>query len=119
MSVYESSITNPKKQLEFYKQLSEQLQQENKQLNQLLKDKGFIINKLMEENRQLKEKFLKQTTETYLRQTRIDNSIGFIEENKNKTYAPYGDNEDTDYEVCLDEDEIKYLLKLLRGDSNE
>lgn len=32
MSVYEASITNPKKQLEFYKQLSEQLQQENQQL---------------------------------------------------------------------------------------
>ena len=31
MSIYETSITNPKKQLEFYKQLSEQLQQENKQ----------------------------------------------------------------------------------------
>ena len=29
MSVYETSITNPKKQLEFYKDLSEQLQQEN------------------------------------------------------------------------------------------
>ena len=28
MSIYETSITNPKKQLEFYKQLSEQLQQE-------------------------------------------------------------------------------------------
>lgn len=34
MSIYEASITNPKKQLEFYKQLSEQLQQENK----ILKD---------------------------------------------------------------------------------
>lgn len=34
MSVYESSITNPKKQLEFYKDLSEQLQQENEQLKQ-------------------------------------------------------------------------------------
>ena len=32
-----------------------QLLQENQQLNQLLKDKGFIIDKLMEENRQLKE----------------------------------------------------------------
>lgn len=32
MSIYESSITNPKKQLEFYKNLFEQLQQENKQL---------------------------------------------------------------------------------------
>lgn len=33
MSIYESSITNPKKQLEFYKDLSEQLQQENEKLN--------------------------------------------------------------------------------------
>ena len=32
MSIYEASITNPKKQLEFYKDLSEQLQQENERL---------------------------------------------------------------------------------------
>lgn len=38
MSVYESSITNPKKQLEFYKQLSEQLQVENKQLKKQLEE---------------------------------------------------------------------------------
>ena len=40
------------------------LQQENQQLNQLLKDKGFIIDKLMEENRQLKEELekIKQPT---------------------------------------------------------
>jgi hypothetical protein len=36
MSIYEASITNPKKQLEFYKQLSEQLQQENKKLKEQL-----------------------------------------------------------------------------------
>lgn len=35
MSIYETSITNPKKQLEFYKQLSEQLQQENKKLKMI------------------------------------------------------------------------------------
>lgn len=34
MSVYEASITNPKKQLEFYKVLSEQLQKENKDLKE-------------------------------------------------------------------------------------
>ena len=34
MSVYETSITNPKKQLEFYKQLSEQLQQDNEKLKE-------------------------------------------------------------------------------------
>ena len=32
MSIYETSITNPKKHLEFYKVLSGQLQQENQQL---------------------------------------------------------------------------------------
>lgn len=34
MSIYECSITNPKKQLEFYKDLSEQLQRENQQLKE-------------------------------------------------------------------------------------
>lgn len=34
MSVSESTINNPKKQLEFYKDLSEQLQHENKQLSE-------------------------------------------------------------------------------------
>ncbi len=38
MSIYEASITNPKKQLEFYKQLSEQLQQENQQLKMIIKE---------------------------------------------------------------------------------
>ncbi len=32
----EASITNPKKQLEFYKQLSEQLQQENKKQKEVI-----------------------------------------------------------------------------------
>lgn len=34
MSVYETNITTPKKQLEFYKDLSEQLQQENQNLKE-------------------------------------------------------------------------------------
>lgn len=37
MSIYEASITNPKKQLEFYKDLSEQLQRENKKIKNNLK----------------------------------------------------------------------------------
>lgn len=36
MSIYEASITNHKKQLEFYKDLSEQLQQENQKLKEQL-----------------------------------------------------------------------------------
>ena len=48
MSTYECSITNPKKQLEFYKQLSEQLQQENEKL----KDNWNYIKKMLKEARQ-------------------------------------------------------------------
>ena len=46
-------------QIEVYEQLIEKLQQENQQQNQLLKDKGFIIDKLMEENKQLKDNWNK------------------------------------------------------------
>ena len=45
MSTYESSITNPKKQLEFYKDLSEQLQQENQSLKKQLEEINKIIEK--------------------------------------------------------------------------
>lgn len=50
MSIYEASITNPKKQLEFYKDLSEQLQQENEKL----KDNWNYIKKMLKEARQEK-----------------------------------------------------------------
>ena len=43
MSIYETSIANPKKQLEFYKQLSEQLQQENKQLKGIIKENTILV----------------------------------------------------------------------------
>lgn len=36
MSTFEASITNSKKQLEFYKQLSEKLQQENKKQKEVI-----------------------------------------------------------------------------------
>lgn len=44
MSIYEASITNPKKQLEFYKDLSEQLERENKKIKKQLEE----INKMIE-----------------------------------------------------------------------
>ena len=56
MSIYETSITNPKKQLEFYKQLSEQLQQENEQLKADYGIQAQIERDLLkEENKILKE----------------------------------------------------------------
>ena len=43
MSIYEASITNPKKQLEFYRDLSEQLQKENKKYKEVIdKASNFI-----------------------------------------------------------------------------
>lgn len=42
MSVYEASITNPKKQLEFYKDLLGQLQQENQELKKQLKPDYYV-----------------------------------------------------------------------------
>ena len=63
MSIYESSITNPKKQLEFYKQLSEQLQQENEQLKadygtkvQVERDMLQQENKILKENAENNDK---------------------------------------------------------------
>lgn len=45
MSIYEASITNPKKQLEFYKDLSEQLQRENKILKENAKHNDKVVDK--------------------------------------------------------------------------
>ena len=58
MSIYESNITNPKKQLEFYKDLSEQLQQENQELKKQFENKysrpGTLTNEVLyEENTKL------------------------------------------------------------------
>lgn len=46
-------------------------------------------------------------------------AIAFVKNNKDKTIAPYGDNEDTDYEVCLFEDDINDLLNILNKGSNK
>ena len=69
MSVYEASITNPKKQLEFYKQLLEQLQQENKILKENAEHNDKVVDKvnwenqlLKKENKKLKDKLSKIET---------------------------------------------------------
>lgn len=54
MSIYETSITNPKKQLEFYKQLSEQLQQENKILKENAENNDKVVELLKEKNEHLR-----------------------------------------------------------------
>lgn len=44
MSIYETSITNPKKQLEFYKELSEQLQQKNQKYKEVIDSAKALVN---------------------------------------------------------------------------
>ena len=58
MSIYEASITNPKKQLEFYKDLSEQLQQENKILRENAENNDKVVDKVNWENMLLKKQYL-------------------------------------------------------------
>lgn len=48
MSIYETSIKNPKKIIEFYKQLSEQKDIEIKQLKEQLQQKEKIIKEVKE-----------------------------------------------------------------------
>lgn len=55
MSVYETSITNPKKQLEFYKDLSEQLEKDNQELKKQLEVGKEQYNDLVEEKEELQE----------------------------------------------------------------
>ena len=55
MSIYESSKTNTKKQLEFYKDLSEQLERENKQLKKQLEEYKKWYQDELEENSKLSE----------------------------------------------------------------
>ena len=55
MSVYETNITNPKKQLEFYKDLSEQLQKENQELKKQLEVGKEQYTDLVEEKEKIKE----------------------------------------------------------------
>ena len=57
MSVYETSITNPKKQLEFYKDLSEQLEKDNQELKKQLGylHSGEYLNQLRFERNMLQD----------------------------------------------------------------
>lgn len=55
MSVSESTITNPKKQLEFYKNLSEQLHQEKEQLKSQLQQRDEVIKEAIKRTSEIKE----------------------------------------------------------------
>lgn len=76
MSTYESSITNPKKQLEFYKDLSEQLEKENQELKKQLENKYEKVGTLTA------ELLYKENTKLINQQKEF---INFLEDNWKQT----------------------------------
>ncbi len=100
MSIYETSITNPKKQLEFYKQLSEQLQQENKILKENAENNDKVVDKVNWKNQLLKKenKQLKMINKEYERLNKEKNrgfKITNVQEyniDKLLSYKKYKDN---------------------------
>ena len=84
MSVYETSITNPKKQLEFYKDLSEQLEKQNKELKEKLEQCSAVADTNSELADSIDEHYKKQQKEF----------IEWLEEKKNELYKKLSDYND-------------------------
>lgn len=114
MSICETSITNPKKQLEFYKDLSEQLQQENQELKKQLEKKykkvGILTGELLyEENTKLinqQKEFIKW----------LEKEIEAIENKLNRYNELVKQGKETDVEYYLsiiDERELDAYKKVL------
>lgn len=74
------------------------------------------VSNLQQENQQLKIQVSAREEEYRELEYRMNEISNFIEENKNKTIAPYGDNEDYDYEVCLDYDDITTLERIINNE---
>lgn len=81
MSIYEASITNPRKQLEFYKDLSEQLQQENNQLKLINKEHQQINGELRQANKLLNEQYIRLYKEYEQVKEDIRNVISLLDKN--------------------------------------
>lgn len=108
MSIYETSITNPKKQLEFYKQLSEKLQQENKILKENAENNDKVVDKVNWENMLLKKE-----------NKQLKDNWNKLKEWVNKHYDYYMNNEDyVGGRLCFND--MKDKMQELEGnDSND
>ena len=85
-----------------------------------LQEIADVYNRKYREVKMLKEQLLYEKENTKDYKSRNEKAIEYINKNKNKTIAPYGDNEDTDYEICLFEEDIAILLNILQEvDNNE
>lgn len=139
MSIYETSITNPKKQLEFYKQLSEKLQQENKILKENAENNDKVVDKvnwenmlLKKENKQLKDelkskpdvqitlqddkgnKFMVIQTERIDMQVELNKTIEKLFNNWNKL-KEYINEANEDLYWTNNYDDILYVMQELEG----
>ena len=95
--------------IEKLRKRNESLEKENEILRENAEHNSKVVDKYWWEN-----KYLKQENEQ-LHHKRFE-ILNFIEENKNKRYAPYGDNEDEDFEICLNEDEIDVLIRIVKDE---
>lgn len=114
MSIYEASITNPKKQLEFYKQLSEQLQQENKQLKDELKSKPDAQITLQDDKG---NKFMIIQTERIDMQVELNKTIEKLFNNWNKL-KKYIDEANKDLYWTNNYDDILCVMQELEQGSD-
>lgn len=108
MSTFEASITNSKKQLEFYKQLSEKLQQENKILKENAENNDKVVDKVNWENMLLKKE-----------NKQLKDNWNKLKEWVNKHYDYYMNNEDyIGGRLCFTD--MKDIMQEIEGsDSNE
>lgn len=123
--IYETSITNPKKQLEFYKDLSEQLQQENEELKKQLEKKyekvGTLTAEILyEENTRLANEITVLKTENQKLKEMQCTFLGTGCQNKMKKYKEVIDKvnkliaENSEKYWIDDEGEPKYLFNEIR-----
>lgn len=87
-----------------------------KSINKTSQNRKKAIKSLLVQNEKLKKKA--ELGEHYKHlynevKKQKDDVVEYIKDNKDKTIAPYGDNEDTDFEVCLFEEDINELLRML------
>lgn len=95
--------------IEKLRKRNESLEKENKILRENAEHNGKVVDKYRWENKWLQA----QNDELFNKKYEI---LKFIEENKNKRYAPYGDNEDEDFEICLNEDDIDVLTRIVKNE---
>lgn len=123
--IYETSITNPKKQLEFYKDLSEQLQQENEELKKQLEKKyekvGTLTAEILyEENTRIVNEITVLKTENQKLKEMQCTFLGTGCQNKMKKYKEVIDKvnkliaENSEKYWIDDEGEPKYLFNEIR-----